>query len=114
MTADQLTLGIQQFAPRLRAPAENLARIVDAAAGVDLLLTPELSLTGYDVGDAAHHLALPLETGAPFPLADARTDSAIVLGMITIGFLGLTCSGIIRMVGSLLMPWLAFAPGGKR
>jgi NitT/TauT family transport system permease protein len=39
---------------------------------------------------------------------------AIVLGMITIGFLGLACSGIIRMVGNLLMPWLAFAPGGKR
>jgi NitT/TauT family transport system permease protein len=39
---------------------------------------------------------------------------AIVLGMITIGFLGLACSGIIRMVGALLMPWLAFAPGGKR
>ena len=36
---------------------------------------------------------------------------AIVLGMITIGFLGLACSGIIRMVGVLLMPWLAFAPG---
>ncbi len=35
---------------------------------------------------------------------------AIVLGMITIGFLGLACSGIIRMVGVLLMPWLAFAP----
>ena len=39
---------------------------------------------------------------------------AIVLGMITIGVLGLACSGIIRMVGVLLMPWLAFAPGGKR
>jgi NitT/TauT family transport system permease protein len=39
---------------------------------------------------------------------------AIVLGMITIGFLGLACSGIIRMVGALLMPWLAFAPGGRR
>jgi len=39
---------------------------------------------------------------------------AIVLGMITIGFLGLACSGIIRMVGVLLMPWLAFAPGGRR
>jgi len=39
---------------------------------------------------------------------------AIVLGMITIGVLGLACSGIIRMVGILLMPWLAFAPGGKR
>ena len=39
---------------------------------------------------------------------------AIVLGMITIGFLGLACSGIIRMCGVLLMPWLAFAPGGRR
>src|SRR5689334_11699358 len=39
---------------------------------------------------------------------------AIMLGMITIGCLGLACSGIIRMVGVLLMPWLAFAPGGKR
>jgi len=39
---------------------------------------------------------------------------AIVLGMITIGVLGLACSGIIRMVGVLVMPWLAFAPGGKR
>jgi NitT/TauT family transport system permease protein len=39
---------------------------------------------------------------------------AIVLGMITIGVLGLTCSGIIRMVGVLMMPWLAFAPGSKR
>jgi NitT/TauT family transport system permease protein len=39
---------------------------------------------------------------------------AIMLGMITIGVLGLACSGIIRMIGVLLMPWLAFAPGGKR
>ena len=39
---------------------------------------------------------------------------AIVLGMITIGVLGLACSGIIRMVGVLVMPWLAFAPGSKR
>jgi NitT/TauT family transport system permease protein len=39
---------------------------------------------------------------------------AIMLGMITIGVLGLACSGIIRMVGVLLMPWLSFAPGGKR
>jgi NitT/TauT family transport system permease protein len=39
---------------------------------------------------------------------------AIVLGMITIGILGLACSGIIRLVGVLMMPWLAFAPGSKR
>jgi NitT/TauT family transport system permease protein len=39
---------------------------------------------------------------------------AIVLGMITIGVLGLACSGIIRMFGVFMMPWLAFAPGSKR
>jgi NitT/TauT family transport system permease protein len=39
---------------------------------------------------------------------------AIMLGMITIGVLGLACSGIIRMVGVVLMPWLAFASGSKR
>ena len=39
---------------------------------------------------------------------------AIVLGMITIGALGLVCSFAIRLVGQVLMPWLAFAPGGKK
>jgi NitT/TauT family transport system permease protein len=39
---------------------------------------------------------------------------AIVLGMITIGVLGLLCSGIIRVVGRMIMPWLAFAPGSNR
>jgi NitT/TauT family transport system permease protein len=39
---------------------------------------------------------------------------AIVLGMITIGVLGLTCSGIIRMSGATMMPWLAYAPGSKK
>lgn len=40
--------------------------------------------------------------------------AAIVLGMITIGVLGLACSGIIRGLGNLVMPWLAFAPGAKK
>src|ERR1700688_1229610 len=39
---------------------------------------------------------------------------AIVLGMITIGVLGLVCSGIIRLFGIFMMPWLAYAPGGKK
>jgi NitT/TauT family transport system permease protein len=39
---------------------------------------------------------------------------AIVLGMITIGVLGLVCSGIIRISGILMMPWLAYAPGSKK
>jgi NitT/TauT family transport system permease protein len=37
----------------------------------------------------------------------------IVLGMITIGLLGLMCSGIIRVAGKSLMPWLSYsAPAG--
>ena len=39
---------------------------------------------------------------------------AIVLGMITIGVLGLLCSGAIRVIGNITMPWIALAPGNKR
>jgi NitT/TauT family transport system permease protein len=35
----------------------------------------------------------------------------IALGMITIGVLGLVCSGVIRLVAKFSMPWLAFAGG---
>ena len=40
----------------------------------------------------------------------------IVLGMITIGVLGLLCSGLIRLVGRAMMPWLNFGhrAGGAR
>jgi NitT/TauT family transport system permease protein len=36
----------------------------------------------------------------------------IVLGMITIGVLGLGCSWLIRFAGKLLLPWLAFTKLG--
>jgi len=42
------------------------------------------------------------------------TYPEIVLGMITIGVLGLGCSWLIRAAGSLLMPWLAFSRTGDR
>jgi NitT/TauT family transport system permease protein len=38
----------------------------------------------------------------------------IVLGMITIGVLGLICSGAIRAGSRLAMPWLKFSNIGKR
>jgi NitT/TauT family transport system permease protein len=38
----------------------------------------------------------------------------IVLGMITIGVLGLVCSWLIRLAGKLLMPWLEFSKLGGR
>lgn len=42
------------------------------------------------------------------------TYSEIALGMITIGVLGLLCSGGIRLVARITMPWLAFASNGSR
>jgi NitT/TauT family transport system permease protein len=39
---------------------------------------------------------------------------AIVLGMLTIGVLGLACSGVIRMIGHFAMPWLAYTNGHKK
>lgn len=38
----------------------------------------------------------------------------IALGMITIGVLGLACSGAIQMVGTLLMPWSSYAAAGRK
>lgn len=39
---------------------------------------------------------------------------AIVLGMISIGILGLACSGAIRLIGHLVMPWRSFVGEGKK
>jgi len=38
----------------------------------------------------------------------------IVLGMITIGVLGLASSALIRIAGHIAMPWLAYSDAGKR
>jgi NitT/TauT family transport system permease protein len=38
----------------------------------------------------------------------------IVLGMITIGVLGLGCSWLIRVAGKLMLPWLQFTKLGER
>ena len=80
-----LRLAVVQTAPVLREPARNadvLARYALAAAA-DITLTPELSLTGYDVGDAVHDLARPVRRGAAFgvpALADA--PGCVIAGCI--------------------------------
>jgi predicted amidohydrolase len=65
MPADPLRLAVVQFAPRLRAIERNAERIAHlaTAAGADLTLTPELSLTGYDLGDAVHRLSFEVQPG---------------------------------------------------
>lgn len=85
MSAGPLRLALHQFAPGLRAPVENLATIMAAGADADLLLTPELSLTGYDVGDAVHRLAVPLTIGAPLPYGIPESGAALVVGLIEQG-----------------------------
>lgn len=77
-------LRVEQMSSVLADPPANLARIARAQAdaareGVDVVLTPELSLTGYDVRDSVHSLAVP-EADAPFPaLADGPE---VVVGAI--------------------------------
>jgi predicted amidohydrolase len=85
--AARLRLRIEQFAPVLGNPDANLATLAAAQAdaardGVDLVVTPELSLTGYDVRDRVHALAAPL-TARPFPALADGPD--LVLGTIERG-----------------------------
>jgi predicted amidohydrolase len=86
-----LRLALFQFAPRLRDPAWNAARIATVAAdsACDVFLTPELSLTGYDVGDDARALAVPLDAGSRLRFAgDAEGEmlrdvpAHLVLGLL--------------------------------
>jgi predicted amidohydrolase len=63
-----LRLAVVQTAPVLREPDRNARVIAEHAreAAADIVLTPELSLTGYDVGDAVHHLAREVGAGRSF------------------------------------------------
>jgi predicted amidohydrolase len=59
-TSRPLRIVVSQFAPRLADIALNAGRISEIAgsADADLLIFPELALTGYDVRDRVHDLAL--------------------------------------------------------
>ena len=82
-----LRVRVEQFAPELGAREANLGRIAAAQAraaddGIDLLVTPELSLTGYDLRDRVHALAEPLESTC-FPELAAGPD--VVIGTVERG-----------------------------
>lgn len=83
--ADALRLAVVQMAPVLREVGRNARTIAERAreAAADLVVTPELSLTGYDIGDAVHELARAVDPGAP--LEGAVLDDApghVVVGCI--------------------------------
>lgn len=80
-----LTLAVAQTAPRPRDIRDNARRIADLAGrvGADILLTPELSLTGYDLRDSVHRLGVTLDPGRPLDvqeLADPPGD--LVVGLV--------------------------------
>jgi predicted amidohydrolase len=79
-----LRLRIEQHDTVLGDRGANLARIARAQAdagadGVGLLVTPELSATGYDLRDAVHAVAVA-ESDAPFPELAAGPD--VVVGAV--------------------------------
>lgn len=53
-----------------------------AADGVDLLVFPELSLTGYYLRDLSSEVALPLDAPPLESLAELSRDLSIVVGMV--------------------------------
>jgi N-carbamoylputrescine amidase len=85
--AGRMRVRVEQFAPALGDVDVNLGRIAAAAADagndeVDLLLTPELSLTGYDLRDLVHEVARPVTAGFLSALAGGPD---VVLGMVERG-----------------------------
>jgi predicted amidohydrolase len=81
--APVVRLAVAQTAPVLGDVARNARALVELSrrSGADLLLTPELSLTGYDVGDAVHELGIDL-SGDRAPSALRENGCALVAGLI--------------------------------
>jgi predicted amidohydrolase len=79
-----LRLALAQTAPVLRDVEHNARTLTELSreAAADVLLTPELSLTGYDLGDAVHGLAQT--TAAAAALLDGA-KGCVVAGMVERG-----------------------------
>jgi predicted amidohydrolase len=82
---ERLRVTLAQLTPRLRDVAANARAVaaVAAASTADLVVTPELSLTGYDLGDSVHRVARPAAPGSALPeLAGLRPGQALVVGLV--------------------------------
>ncbi len=85
----RINVGLAQIYPKLGDLEHNLAVHLDYArrareAGVDLLIFPELSLTGYQVQDLAPEVALGAPGADPAfaQLLDASRDIDLVVGFV--------------------------------
>jgi predicted amidohydrolase len=82
-----IRVGLGQIDPRLGDFEANLAGHVRAArealaAGCDLIVFPELSLTGYKLADQVPEVAIALDDSRLQPLRDASRDIDIVAGLV--------------------------------
>jgi predicted amidohydrolase len=89
MVAMRFNVGLAQIAPRLGDVAGNLQRHLATAAeaaaqGVDLLIFPELSLTGYALGERAFDVAIRADGSDPVfaALLAASRDLDMVVSFV--------------------------------
>lgn len=87
MKAPRPRVRVAQFAPRLGDVPANLERMLELIGqaerdAVDLLLFPELSLTGYSLRDHVHECALDLESAEMLALANASQRTSIAFGFV--------------------------------
>jgi predicted amidohydrolase len=79
------TIGIAQFAPALGDVSRNLATIetaVTEARGLDLLVLPELALTGYTLKDMVSTVAQRLDSPVMRKLAAISESVPLIVGFI--------------------------------
>ncbi len=89
--AMRVTIGLAQVAPALGDLAANLQLHLDWAAeaagrGVDLLVFPELALTGYGLGERAFDVAIRADAGDPTfaALLDASRQLDLVVSFVEV------------------------------
>lgn len=99
MIGPELCLAIHQFAPALRSPAANARRIGAAVveSEADLVLTPELALTGYALGDDAGSVGLPVGAGRELPVDGMRSGPDLVVGLVERGERGLVYNTAVHL-----------------
>lgn len=75
-------LAVLQSAPRLGDAGANAERLraLAASAQADLVLTPELSLTGYDLRDRVHAVALTADAAASTLALEG--EQSVAVGMV--------------------------------
>jgi predicted amidohydrolase len=96
-------LAVNQSAPRLGAAAENAEQLrgIVAEAGANLVLTSELSLTGYDLRDRVHDLAVTPDTVASQLALSGQ--QALTVGFVEHGETGVPYNAALVLRGGAIV-----------